>query len=263
MAQPAAESGDLVPRAPQRVSSDPTMLKALLRERHLQSYGMFKRAYQKAARSVDKDLVETCPSRATLWRWMAGQVQDLPYPEHCAVLEAMLPGWTAAELFEPYVAPDDVGGSTLLRELLRRRCLHHYREFCRAYDIAAATIDTKLVGGYPAEPQFHRWIYGETGELPHPGHCTVLEAMFSGYSARQLFEVTEPPEPARPDQPDSATKGTVVEAPAGTGLRLPDEVAAWATVTGCQLSDPVAAPLGRHNGVVTARAPRGPTGKDR
>ena len=29
-------------------SSVPTMLKALLRERHLQNYDMFKRAYQKA-----------------------------------------------------------------------------------------------------------------------------------------------------------------------------------------------------------------------
>ncbi|HEU0086295.1 MAG TPA: hypothetical protein VFQ77_01355 [Pseudonocardiaceae bacterium] len=58
------------------------MLKALLRERHLQSYGRFKRAYQKAAKAVDKDLVETYPSRATLYRWLEGQVQELPYPDH-------------------------------------------------------------------------------------------------------------------------------------------------------------------------------------
>ncbi|MGH3885473.1 MAG: hypothetical protein ACRDSZ_02715 [Pseudonocardiaceae bacterium] len=92
MAQPARESGDRVPRAPQRASSDPTMLKALLRERHLQNYGMFKRAYQKAAKGLDKDLVETYPSRTTFFRWLAGQVQDLPYPDHCAILEAILPG---------------------------------------------------------------------------------------------------------------------------------------------------------------------------
>ncbi|MGH3909124.1 MAG: hypothetical protein ACRDTE_33850 [Pseudonocardiaceae bacterium] len=253
MAQPAPERGERTAGTPRPRSAAPTMLKALLRERHWQNYGLFKRAYQKAAKGLDKDLVETYPSRATLHRWMTGQVKKLPYPEHCAVLEAMLPGWTAAELFTPYVAPDNVDGSTLLRELLRRRCLHNYREFCRAYDIAAAAIDTQLVGGYPAEQQFHRWICGETGELPHPGHCTVLEAMFLGYSARQLFEITEPPEPARPDQPDSATKGTVAHAPAGIGLRLPDDLPTWSAVTGCRLSDPVAVPLGRHNGVVTAR----------
>ncbi|MGH3995166.1 MAG: hypothetical protein ACRDSN_22215, partial [Pseudonocardiaceae bacterium] len=172
---------------------------------------------------------------------MAGKVQDLPYPEHCAVLEAMLPGWTAAELFEPCVAPDDVGGSTLLRELLRRRCLHHYREFCRAYDIAAATIDTKLVGGYPAEPQFHRWIYGETGELPHPGHCTVLEAMFPGYSARQLFEVTEPPEPTSPDNPDTAARDDQPEMSGTAGLALPDQ--ALTALTALALPDQVVVSL--------------------
>ncbi|MGQ0775684.1 MAG: hypothetical protein ACT4NY_14905 [Pseudonocardiales bacterium] len=154
------------------------MLNALLRERHWQNYGMFKLAYQKAARSLDKDLVETYPSRATLWRWMAGKLKELPYPDHCAVLEAMLPGWTAAELFQPYLAPGEVSGSTLLRELLRRRCLRHYREFCRAYETAAAKIDTKLVGGYPIEPQFHRWISGEPTRAPHPDHTTVLEALF-------------------------------------------------------------------------------------
>ncbi|MGH3952314.1 MAG: hypothetical protein ACRDSE_24900, partial [Pseudonocardiaceae bacterium] len=146
------------------------------------------------------------------------------------------------ELFEPYVAPDDVGGSTLLRELLRRRCLHHYREFCRAYDIAAATIDTKLVGGYPAQQQFHRWIYGETGELPHPGHCTVLEAMFPGYSARQLFEVTEPPEPARPGTPDTARDGCR-ESSGTAGLVMPGQASAVTALTVLALPDHVVASL--------------------
>ncbi|MGH3797822.1 MAG: hypothetical protein ACRDSP_23365 [Pseudonocardiaceae bacterium] len=224
------------------------MLKALLRERHWQNYGLFKRAYQKAAKGLDKDLVDTYPSRATLHRWMTGQVKDLPYPDHCAVLEAMLPGWRAAELFTPYVAPDKVGGSTLLRELLRRRCLHNYREFCRAYDVTAAAIDPALVGGYPAQQQFHRWICAEPIELPHPGHCTVLEAMFSGYSARQLFEITEPPEPARPDQPDPEAPDDRPAMSGVVGLVMPDQtsVSTVTALTALALPDQVVVSLLQH-----------------
>ncbi len=170
------------------LSSMPTILKALLRERHLQNYGMFKRAYQKAARGLDKDLAETYPSVQTFRRWLAGQIKTLPHAEHCAVLEAMLPGWTVADLFRPYFSPGDTAGSTLLQQLLRRRCIHDYRAFCRAYNIAATTIDKSLAGTYPAEPQFYRWISGDMIGLPYPHHCNVLEVMFPGYCARQLFE---------------------------------------------------------------------------
>ncbi|MGH3915205.1 MAG: hypothetical protein ACRDTC_17635, partial [Pseudonocardiaceae bacterium] len=117
MAQPAGENGDRVPSTLRRVSADPTMLKALLRERHWQNYGMFTRAYQKAAISLDKDLAQTYPSLSTFRRWLAGQVQDLPYAGHCVVLEAMLPGWSAAELFQPPPQPEDLTGSTPLHEI--------------------------------------------------------------------------------------------------------------------------------------------------
>ncbi len=245
MAQPVPEGGE---RTPRRASSDPTMLKALLRERHWQNYGMFKRAYQKAARGLDKDLVETYPSVSTFRRWLAGQVQDLPYPDHCAVLEAMLPGWTVAELFKPYVAPENVDDSTLLRELLRRRCLHNYREFCRAYDVAATAIDSKLVGSYPAQQQFHRWICGELAGLPHPEQCNVLEALFPGYSARQLFGIADPAEPAAPENPDQAVKGRVSEPSGDSALIVPDEASASAGPSGTDvlLMDDFAGALVKH-----------------
>ncbi len=226
MAQPVPGSGGREPDVSGWVSSGPTMLKVLLRERHWQNYGMFKRAYQQAARGLHKDLVETHPSRATLFRWQAGQLRELPYPDHCAVLEAMLPGWTAVELFQPYLPPDAVAGSTLLRELLRRRCLHNYQEFCRAYDLKAATIDQKLVGSYPAERQFHRWICGELTGLPHPEHRTVLEVLFPGYSARELFEITESPESASPGEPATAAPDARPEMPGTAGLVLPDQASA-------------------------------------
>lgn len=90
----------------------PTNLKALLREKHLQNYGVFKRAYQKAARSLDDSLANTYPSEPTFRRWLAGRIKYLPHAEHCAVLEAMLPEWRAADLFEPHIPPRDAGSTT-------------------------------------------------------------------------------------------------------------------------------------------------------
>ncbi len=77
-------------------------LKVVLRQRHLQTHRAFCREYDKVARRIDGDLVGTYPSRAQFHRWLSGELKGLPYPDHCRVLEEMLPGYTAAELFEPY-----------------------------------------------------------------------------------------------------------------------------------------------------------------
>ena len=45
--------------------------------------------------------MQTYPSRAQLHRWLSGALRSLPYAEHCRVLEEMLPGWTAEQLFQP------------------------------------------------------------------------------------------------------------------------------------------------------------------
>ncbi|HEX5597317.1 MAG TPA: hypothetical protein VFX61_15065 [Micromonosporaceae bacterium] len=75
-------------------------LRYLLRQRHWQTYRTFCIEYDKAAKLVDPSLVSTWPSRAQLHRWLAGELKGLPYPDHCRVLEAMFPGWSAADLFE-------------------------------------------------------------------------------------------------------------------------------------------------------------------
>ena len=82
------------------MAAQPVRLKVLLRERHLQTYGTFRREYDKAARSVDAELEGTAPSRAQLYRWLSGELKGLPYPHHCRVLEKLFPGWTAGQLFE-------------------------------------------------------------------------------------------------------------------------------------------------------------------
>lgn len=79
-----------------------TVLKNLLKQQHLQEHRQFLRAYDKAASKLDKELIGTGPSKATFYRWLGGMMTRLPHPGHCRVLEAMLPGWTADELFKPW-----------------------------------------------------------------------------------------------------------------------------------------------------------------
>ncbi len=85
--------------------AQPIMLKVLLRQRHWQDYATFCAEYEKAACELDADLTGTYPSRAQLHRWLTGALAGLPYPHHCRVLEHMLPGWTAEQLFQP-ATPD-------------------------------------------------------------------------------------------------------------------------------------------------------------
>jgi hypothetical protein len=77
------------------------MLKILLREKHWQNYSTFCAEYDKAARRIDPDLAGRYPSRAQFHRWLTGAVLSLPFADHCRVLEAMFPGWTAEQLFHP------------------------------------------------------------------------------------------------------------------------------------------------------------------
>jgi hypothetical protein len=83
------------------VSEQPILLKVLLGQRHWQNYATFCAEYDKAARRLDSDLGQTFPSRAQLHRWLSGSLRSLPYADHCRVLEEMLPGWSAEQLFQP------------------------------------------------------------------------------------------------------------------------------------------------------------------
>ncbi|MFD0000767.1 hypothetical protein [Nocardia sp. NPDC127526] len=82
-----------------------TELKAQLRQRHWQTHRVFLREYDKAAARIDEKLVGTGPLKAQFYRWLAGDIKTLPFPDHCRVLEAMLPGHTAAELFTAVPRP--------------------------------------------------------------------------------------------------------------------------------------------------------------
>jgi hypothetical protein len=77
----------------------PTLLKALLTERHLQTHAAFSREYTKIARRIDPALASTAPGREQYQRWLSGRVKTRPHPDHCRVLERMFPGHTVGDLF--------------------------------------------------------------------------------------------------------------------------------------------------------------------
>lgn len=81
------------------MAANGTILKALLRERHLQEHQAFCREYDRVARRVDPGLQHGYPSKTTFYRWLSGDLRKLPYPGHCRILEAMLPGWSVNDLF--------------------------------------------------------------------------------------------------------------------------------------------------------------------
>jgi hypothetical protein len=82
--------------------SQPTLLKALLTSRHWQRYETFCAEYERVASRIAPELRYVAPSRAQYHRWLGGQLKGgTPYPDACRVLEAMFPGWTAADLFSP------------------------------------------------------------------------------------------------------------------------------------------------------------------
>ncbi|WP_109505949.1 hypothetical protein [Nocardioides speluncae] len=77
--------------------------------------------------------------------------------------------------------------STLLDQLVRERHWQSHSIFAREYDRAAATVDGSLVGTAPGRAHLHRWLAGGIKGLPYPAHCIVLEAMFPGWTASDLF----------------------------------------------------------------------------
>ncbi|MGH3735017.1 MAG: hypothetical protein ACRDT6_05275 [Micromonosporaceae bacterium] len=81
---------------------------------------------------------------------------------------------------------------TLLKVLLRQRHWQPYSTFRSEYDKAASRLDPDLVGTWPSRAQFNRWLSGQLKGTPYPGHCRVLQEMFPGWSAAQLFQPADP-----------------------------------------------------------------------
>lgn len=85
--------------AARKVEVMATLLKALLRQRHLQTVAAFNREYDRLARRIDPAIVGCGPRKAQFYRWLSGDIGGLPYPHHRRVLQEMFPEWSIEELF--------------------------------------------------------------------------------------------------------------------------------------------------------------------
>ncbi|MFC6086438.1 hypothetical protein [Sphaerisporangium aureirubrum] len=109
------------------MSAQLTLLKALLMKRHQETHRAFCLEYDKAARSIDRSLVGSSPSREAFARWLKGHLKTKPHSDHCRVLERMFPGHTVAQLLAPYdPGIRDSGARSDAREAAtnRREVLH-------------------------------------------------------------------------------------------------------------------------------------------
>jgi len=80
------------------MTGHPTVLAVLLERKGLHRYGAFCSDYEKALRGLGIQRGGP-PSRAQFHRWLAGETKSLPYTDHCRVLEHMLAGYAAGQLF--------------------------------------------------------------------------------------------------------------------------------------------------------------------
>jgi hypothetical protein len=76
----------------------------------------------------------------------------------------------------------------VLKTLLKQRYLQGHTTFCKEYSKVAVTLDKDLVGTSPSKAQFFRWWAGELLGLTYAHHCRVLDAMFPGWTAEQLWK---------------------------------------------------------------------------
>lgn len=89
------------------MATESTLLRVLLRQRHMQGYRTFCKEYNRVAKQLDHDLVDKYPSKAQFYRWVSGDLLGLPYADHCRILEKMFPGWTAEQLLAPHEGDAD------------------------------------------------------------------------------------------------------------------------------------------------------------
>ncbi len=169
------------------MTGPPTRLKGLLRQRHLQNYRTFCREYDKIAREVDDSLAGTYPSRAQFYRWLSGKISGQPYPDHCLILEAMFPDYSARALFE-----------SLTAERPGRAADPGQRQLEQHSD-ALDNLVTKVADGFSADTLGGLWVtcYQFTSERGIRHHADITQ--LTPQSNRRITARNYPPDPRTED----------------------------------------------------------------
>lgn len=86
--------------------------------------------------------------------------------------------------------------ANLLKMLLDERHMHAYSEFIAEYKRVSRELDLPRNAVPPTKSQYYRWVGGQVRTLPQGHHCVVLERMFSGWTAKELFGHAQPRTPS-------------------------------------------------------------------
>ncbi len=79
-----------------------------------------------------------------------------------------------------------------LKTLLREQNMHEYQAFAAEYRRIARDLELPRSAEPPSKAAYYGWLSGQMKGLPHGYHCLVLEHMFAGWTAKDLFAcVTE------------------------------------------------------------------------
>lgn len=117
LARPANMKGNAIQASDH---ARPTLLRALITERHWQRFGTFEAQFRRAARELaeresDPDVANLTVSSRQWERWYMGSVKTEPHPDACRVLEHMF-GYPIQQLLAPAISADS---DTLRRDVLK------------------------------------------------------------------------------------------------------------------------------------------------
>lgn len=75
-----------------------------------------------------------------------------------------------------------------LKVLLQDQHLHQHSDFAAEYKRHADALNLSGGGvGPPTKGQYYRWLAGGLNGVPRGHHCRILESMFPGWTAEELF----------------------------------------------------------------------------
>lgn len=194
------------------MTGERTLLAALLESKGLHRYGAFCIAYEKAGKALDGK-AGSPPSRAQFHRWLVGALRSVPYTDHTRVLEHILTGYSAVQLFapcpgglipEPARAPQkagprpaaapaaDAAGLAGVEAVYTSRsefiaAVQPAVLFGGARQIRAAGLSLNLICQQVAEHQLKQMIGGGT-EM----HCLFLDPSGTAIRAREQEEEYTP-----------------------------------------------------------------------